>query len=48
MPKSHHSSRDKDMKKEPLMTPKEKRMAKRAKKHAHDVQPLIAPDNTHH
>lgn len=49
MPKSsHHANRDRDMKKEPLMTPKEKRMAKRAKKHAHDVQPLIAPETTHH
>jgi hypothetical protein len=36
------------MKKEPLMTAKEKRMAKRAKKHMHDVQPLIAPETTHH
>ena len=33
MPKSsHHAPRDKDMKKEPMMTPKEKKMAKRAKK----------------
>lgn len=48
MPKTHHSSRDKDMKKKPLMTAKEKRMAKHAKKHAHDIQPLIPPDTTHH
>lgn len=48
MPKSsHHGNRDRDMKKEPLMTPKEKKMAKRAKKHMHDVQPLIAPAETH-
>ncbi len=39
MSKSHHSS--KEMKKKPLMTPKEKRMAKHAKKHTHDVVPLI-------
>jgi hypothetical protein len=45
MPKSHHS--DKDMKKKPMMTPKEKRMAKHAKKHSHDVQPLITPTTTH-
>ena len=49
MPKSsHHAGRDRDMKKEPMMTPKEKKMAKRAKKHMHDVQPLITPDATHH
>lgn len=48
MPKSHHSSRDRDMKKKPLMTPKEKRMAKHAKKHMHEMQPLITPDMTHH
>lgn len=48
MPKSHHSSRDRDMKKKPLMTPKEKRMAKHAKKHMYEAQPLITPDMTHH
>lgn len=49
MPKSsHHAGRDRDMKKEALMTPKEKKMAKRAKKHMHDVLPLITPDTTHH
>ncbi len=47
MPKSHHSSKDKDMKKKPLMTAKEKRMAKHAKKHSQDVQPLIVPPATH-
>lgn len=41
MPKSHNTHRD--AKKEPMMTPKEKRMAKHAKKHSHDVQPLITP-----
>lgn len=46
MPKSHHFH--KDIKKQPLMTPKEKRAAKRAKKHMHEVQPLVTPDNTHH
>lgn len=45
MSKSHHSS--KDIKKQPLMTAKEKRMAKHAKKHSQDVQPLIAPVVTH-
>jgi hypothetical protein len=48
MPKSHHSSRDRDMKKQPMMTPKEKKMAKHAKKHSHDVQPLITPPPTTH
>lgn len=43
MPKSHHSSRDKDTKKKPLMTLKEKRMAKHAKKHSQDVQTLVTP-----
>ncbi len=46
MPKSHHSNRN--IKKKPLLTPKEKKMAKHAKKHMHDVQPLIPPDATHH
>ncbi len=51
MPKSHHSN--KETKKKPLMTPKEKRAAKHAKKHMQDVQPLITPDiadatHTHH
>ena len=39
MPKSHHSN--KENKKDPLLTPKEKKKAKLAKKHLHDVQPLI-------
>jgi len=45
MPKSHNTH--KDSKKKPLMTPKEKRMAKHDKKHHHDVQPFITPANTH-
>lgn len=47
MPHSHHSSRDKDTKKKPLMTPKEKRAAKHAKKHSQDAQPLITQPVTH-
>lgn len=49
MPKTshHHPLRDKDMKKKPQMTAKERRMAKHEKKHMHDVQPLIPPDTTH-
>jgi hypothetical protein len=42
MPKSHNAHRD--TKKKPLMTPKEKRMAKHEKKHSHDAQPFITPD----
>jgi hypothetical protein len=46
MPKTHHSSRD--IKKKPLLSQKEKRMAKNAKKHSHDTQPpLITPVTTH-
>ena len=45
MSKSHHSS--KEMKKKPLMTPKEKRMSKHAKKHSQDVLPLITTVTTH-
>jgi len=45
MPKSHNTH--KDTKKKPLMTAKEKRMAKHAKKHSHDMQPLITPATTH-
>lgn len=48
MPKSHHSPGDRDMKKKPLMTPKEKKMAKHAKKHQHDVQPLVQHEPTQH
>ena len=40
------------MKKKPLMTAKQKRMAKNAKKHMHDVQPLLesitSPDTMTH
>lgn len=46
MPKTHNTHRD--TKKKPLMTPKEKRMAKHAKKHNEDVQPFMPPANTTH
>jgi len=39
MSKSQHST--KEMKKKPLMTAKEKRMAKHAKKHVEDTPQLI-------
>lgn len=39
MSKSQHSS--KEAKKKPLLSPKEKRMAKHAKKHSHDVPTLL-------
>ncbi|TNC99612.1 MAG: hypothetical protein FD121_108 [Gallionellaceae bacterium] len=45
MPKTHNTH--KDSKKKPLMTAKEKRMAKHEKKHHHDAQPFITPVNTH-
>ena len=45
MPKSHNTH--KDAKKKPLMTQKEKRVAKHAKKHSHDAQPLITSNMTH-
>ncbi len=45
MSKSQHSNRD--TKKKPLMTAKEKKLAKHMKKHSHDVQPLITPITTH-
>jgi hypothetical protein len=45
MPKSHHA--DKETKKKPLLTAKEKRNAKHAKKHSHDIQPLITQPTTH-
>lgn len=45
MPKSHNTH--KDTKKKPMMTAKEKRMAKHAKKHSQDVQPLITQPTTH-
>jgi hypothetical protein len=35
------------MKKQPMMTLKEKKMAKHAKKHSQDIQPLITPPTTH-
>ncbi len=34
---------NKETKKQPAMNPKEKKAAKQAKKHAHDVVPLIVP-----
>lgn len=45
MPKSHNAHRD--TKKKPLMTAKEKRMAKHAKKHSQDAQPFITQPTTH-
>jgi len=39
MSKSQHSS--KETKKQPLLTPKEKKLAKQVKKHSHDAPPLI-------
>jgi hypothetical protein len=39
MSKAHHTS--KDLKKKPLLTPKEKKTAKQVKKHNHDVHPLL-------
>ncbi len=39
MPKTHNTHRE--SKKKPLMTAKEKRMAKHAKKHPHEVQALV-------
>lgn len=44
MPKTHNAHRE--TKKKPLMTAKEKRLAKHEKKHMHDVQPLIVPPTT--
>jgi hypothetical protein len=41
MSKTHHPSNN--IKKKPLLTPKEKKLAKRVKKHSHDVQPFIVP-----
>lgn len=41
MPKSHNIH--KETKKKPLLTAKEKKQAKQAKKHGHDVRPLITP-----
>ncbi|GAB4115322.1 MAG: hypothetical protein Fur0026_01000 [Sideroxydans sp.] len=45
MPKSHNVH--KDRKKKPMMTLKEKRMAKHEKKHIHEAQPLITPGMAH-
>ncbi|WP_255361899.1 MULTISPECIES: hypothetical protein [Chromobacterium] len=41
MSKSRHST--KEAKKQPLMSPKEKRAAKHQKKHAPDGTPIIVP-----
>lgn len=41
MPKTHNIHRE--SKKKPLMTAKEKRLAKHAKKHGNEVQPLVNP-----
>jgi hypothetical protein len=46
---SHKEQRsNKETKKEPTMTLKERREAKHAKKHAKDIQPLLPPSTTHH
>ena len=45
MPKTHNTH--KDAKKKPLLSAKEKRVAKHAKKHSQDVQPLITPAMAH-
>jgi len=45
MSKAHHTS--KEVKKNALLTPKEKKLAKQAKKHSHDVHPFIIPGNHH-
>lgn len=39
MPK--HQRSNKEIKKEPVLTPKEKKAAKRAKKHTGDIVPLL-------
>jgi hypothetical protein len=41
MSKSRKSN--KEIKKQPLLTPKEKKAAKQARKHADDTMPMIAP-----
>ena len=41
MSKSQKSN--KEMKKQPLLTPKEQKAAKLAKKHADDIVPIIVP-----
>ncbi|TDR81913.1 hypothetical protein [Paludibacterium purpuratum] len=41
MPKSRKPN--KEMKKQPLLTPKEKKAAKQIRKHAGDIVPLIVP-----
>lgn len=46
MSKSRKSN--KEMKKHPLLTPKEKRAAKQVKKHAGDVAPFIARSVSEH
>lgn len=44
MPKTHNAHRE--TKKKPLMTAKERRLAKHEKKHMNDVQPLIVQPTT--
>jgi hypothetical protein len=46
MSKSHHSNRE--TRKQALLTPKEKKAAKREKKHSGDIVPLIVkvPERT--
>jgi len=39
---SKHEKSNREAKKQPLLTPKEKKAAKQAKKHATDRPPLIA------
>jgi hypothetical protein len=39
---------NKESKKQPLMTPKEKKAAKQAKKHAHDAPVIIPRQNPGH
>jgi hypothetical protein len=45
MPKTHHGT--KESKKAPAMSAKEKRTAKRTKKHGKDTVPFLPPE-THH
>jgi hypothetical protein len=42
---SKHERSNRESKKQPLLTPKEKKAAKRAKKHAEDSVPLIVKNS---
>ena len=42
---SKREKSNREAKKQPLLTPKEKKAAKRAKKHANDHRPLIVRDS---